>query len=314
MVSSVATVHSQGILDATNDSATDFLTEVLTGPLDLPHEYAVVLRFEVAVLDDRKGASTSDGIYLYSERARDNNRLVVHSLANLREGYADRRLWQQTLTRGINRSRRSANLAPPFTSVVTERLDTDPKESRIHNMLAEFHPYFFSIAQMVDAHAGRVDGNYSSYVLQHYELLDSKRTENGTLGSTWRLNKLQLKIEFDPKQGNRPVRIVRLGLPTDGDDSGERPIQAIHYINWKKWQWSNDQSIWVPAFLRRHDIDRNSKSEKELECYFKWKDTTKTSAIPKVEDVDWREPIRELFEEDWAVDYQGWLRSQPPEN
>jgi hypothetical protein len=187
----------------------------------------------------------------------------------------------------------------------------DRQKSRIRFSLPHYDPFFFPIALHWDER--RLNPEYGSYLLDHNELATSKRTDQGLLESTWDRSRWQAKFYFDPKQGNRPGRIIHLGEQPD-DPSVPRPIWAIHAIEWKQWQLESARSIWIPVFFRRHVIDSLNHIESEMEGHLRWKDTSKQSVIPQIDDEDWREPIRALFEEDWTLDYPDWLRLRAAAN
>ncbi len=303
---------AQGILGHADDRALDCLVDYASGRDDMPDEYAAVVRMEHLQLTFDGGVSKADRIYIYVDSRKSNQRYVGQSIfSEQSDGRTTPRFWNQLLVSGLHRSMRSGSAIPPFDSFVTEDRKTDPKESKTILLLPEFDPYFFPIARPADCALRRVSRRFGETVLEQYELLEAKSKEQGLIVSTWRNNKKLTKIEFDPRQGGRPVKIVRLGVEKVAGDSESRPIEGIHVMRWKKAKFGPQKTIWLPAFFRRLDIDENNGGgEEELECHFQWLDTSKESALPKTNERDWREPVRKRLDEDWTLAYQDWLRNR----
>ncbi|WP_436714556.1 hypothetical protein U8335_16065 [Roseiconus lacunae] len=269
----------------------------------LPSSYAVTLRMLNVVLDD-KGFIDSDTIYLFSEEP--NTKYVAFGIANSRDGEFARRTWDQTLIRGLTRARRIGIPTGPFKDQTVENINIDPKESKTKRFLPEFDPFFFVLAQDTDFSFRRINRRFGSHIDQWYTFIEQKPAEKGCIESDWQVNKLVVKIWFDPSQGWLPVRIDRLGLPESGSN-GERPTQSTQRIEWKKLEVGGDR-IWLPVEFKRSAIKNRGKVT-DLVGRFCWKETKERSVIPNLEEEDWRERFREEFDEQWNWNFEDYLRA-----
>jgi hypothetical protein len=113
-------------------------------------------------------------------------------------------------------------------------------------------------------------------------------------------------VTFAEKQNWRPVNCTLIAVPP-GSDTLEllqtgQPTSRIS-TDWQEAvldEGDRAKKFFVPVNIRI-ESDVNGVSLGEQAFYFQWKlGDDATSAFPKVDDRDWREPIRRLFDEDFA--------------
>jgi hypothetical protein len=303
--------RSQGLLESVDEQALDDFSKMVTAPLELPEEYVVLARSETTLIDAKRGLSTSDRIYIFAERRGNGNEVERFSASGVKNFVEDRprtRVWEQRLVRDDLRVRRWGTPIKRYATEQSEAKDATDEEKVIRRRAPHPYPIFYPVALGFEASLGRVNADYGNLMLDKFQLTKATISESRSIKSSWQSGSRKVLMTFDPKQGGRPVEIVYMGADIRGIKDNTKKIAAIHKIKWEKKVWKNGDSCWVPTQFRQTAKDPVNRKESELVCHLNWKECTDKSAIPEINDGDWREPARVLFNEDWSLDYPDWTQ------
>lgn len=303
-------VNAQGL--ATNDverSAVEMLADFAAGPVRLPDEHAVVIREKLVSYFD---GHEIDSIYLFCEdrqRTTSSRFSATGEIGRVINLDSEQRWWVQYLRTPTHRAQRSGGSAfGKFAGEVVEDVTMDPEDSMILRLpRGHDYPLFRPIAPDADIARQMVhSASYGRLLLNELDFMGAEKLEDGTIQSDWARKLWRVQILFDPKQGNSPTKVIHFGnLEDDG------PIISVHLIRWVEWKFGSRDSLWVPASYRfRHSTPKYGV-DYEIESHLRWADTTQASVMPElISDAgnDWREKIRERFDEDWSDRYADWLR------
>lgn len=311
MLSISGSVTAQGLAtNAAERSATKMLAMFCASVADLPDEYAVVVREnKVSYTDGTK----LDTVYLFSQHRRS-----VSSTRFSAIGYADQfinmngepRRWVQYLKTPTHRAQRQGGSAfGRYAGEIVEEIAMDPEDSRILRF-PPGHDFAFvrPIAPSADSRLRRThSAGYLQLLLTELDLMGAEKLDDGTIQSDWARDLWRVRITFDPKHGNSPTKIIHF---SDLEIEEPGPIVCVHVVDWVEWKLEAGRTAWVPSHYRfRHSMPAFN-SDFEVEGYLKWADTTEESVMPDLaseKGIDWREGIRERFDEDWAVKLGQWL-------
>jgi hypothetical protein len=300
------------LIESQDELALDAFASFITGAMDLPDEYAVLVRGERTSTSQSDGISVCDTVYLFGECRRKSN-LMRYSATGEKWFAEDRprdRIWEQRLQRDGRLYRRSLSAFGRSANQQSQNLDVSEEDTVIEHVAPHAYPYFLPFALDFEVRAGRVGDDFGSRTLEKFDLKASKSSETREAVSTLSFGTRNVFITFDPKQGNRPSEVVYMGAEVRHLEGNTKNINAVHKIKWEKKVWKNGISCWVPYHCTKTVSDAVNRREYEIVCSLYWKETGEPSPIPELEQDDWRSPIGEIFEDDFRLDYADWLESR----
>ncbi|WP_372722576.1 hypothetical protein [Novipirellula sp.] len=304
----VSLAGAQGLAtNAVERSAVQMLIDFVASPTSLPDEYAVVLReTQVSYIDGTEG----DTVYLFAE-----DRRRITSTRFSAKGYTNSiepRRWVQYLRTPTHRAQRQGGQAfGRFAGEVVEDVTMDPEDSQILQYPQRHDFVFFRpVAPRSDRSSRKTQSaGYGRLLLDELDFMGAEKLDDGKIQSDWARKLWRVQITFDPKQGNRPTKIIHF---SDLDIENPGPIVCVHVIDWEEWKLENNTSMWIPSHFRFRHSTPAYKLDYETAGHLRWADTSEESVMPELQrgsGNDWREKIRERFSEDWQVRHAEWLNT-----
>ncbi|MCO8121700.1 hypothetical protein NHH03_08130 [Stieleria sp. TO1_6] len=307
---SLGFVNAQGL--ATNSVerlAVDCLTDFAVAPFGLPDEYSVVIREKCSSYFDGRDVDT---IYLFCEDRRSGSSgrfSATGEIGRFVGANENQRRWVQYLKTPTHRARRQGGEAfGRYSGQLVEDLAMDPDDSQIPRYpIGHDFPFYRPIAPRVDRSTGKSHTiSYGRSLLDDLDFMRATKLEDGTIQSEWARQLWRVQLLFDPRQGNCPTRIIHFGN-LDIEDPG--PIICVHLVNWEEWKVNSKRSVWIPTEYRFRHSTPEYGMDYEIEGHLKWLDTSDESVMPELtegEEIDWREKIRQRFDEDWSQRFSDW--------
>ncbi len=289
-------------------SAAEMLFDFAARPHSLTGEHSVVIREKkISYIDGRD----TDLIYLFCEDRRKSSSGRFSATGAIGEfvgiGSEERR-WVQYLKTRTHRAQRSGGSAfGKFSGEVVEAVTMDPEDSRILRFpRSHDYPFFRPIAPHADVSARRLaSASYGRYLVDDLDFMGAKKIDSGKIQSDWSRGLWRVQITFDPKQGNSPTKVVHFGSL----DLEDAPMISVHVIEWAEWKREQQPAVWVPVSYQFRHSTPDYGMDYGIEGHLRWADTSRNSVMPKLvlnDDSDWREEIREQFDEDWSDGFSLW--------
>jgi hypothetical protein len=219
--------------------------------------------------------------------------------------------WAQEMRRGLKFFRKGGY---PFNTNF-EELDDPNKvkgtDQEYRGFYRPFDPFTLTIACYVNYVIGTSDANYAErWFLRSAELVKAEYDEKKeTIAGAWLIRNAQgggsvSTIVFSKKAGWNPILAVHRTL-VDGNVTESLKTGRIFSHTESRWERhaeNDEKALYFPIAIRvfHHPGKPPNDSHGENEFFFQWK-TGKDAetAFPQPADIDWREPMRKLFEEDF---------------